>query len=101
MKKLKIAAIVALTAIAPIATTTIAYADDLIERQAYQDPNFETNRQKAIAILSQKGYQVTDVDVDTRMGKAILEVEAYKNHQEYNIKMSYPSLQILSEAIDD
>lgn len=102
MKKLKLIATIALATITPVAAVTAAYAgDDYIERQTYQDPNFESNRQKAITILTQKGYQVIDIDVDTHMGKPVLEVEAHKNHQEYDIKMSYPALQILSERIDD
>ncbi|MDO4896084.1 MAG: PepSY domain-containing protein [Moraxella sp.] len=94
---------------APVAMT--AYADydyeDRIENSVRQDANFSTNVEKAVKMLEQKGYTVKKVKADTykksRFSKPLpaLEVEAYKGHIEYDIKLSYPDLRILKEKIDD
>lgn len=79
----------------------VAYAgDDWVEHRAYQDPNFNNTLQKAEQILIQKGYTVADMEVDGWLGKSVLEIEAYKDYQEYDIVMSYPDLKILSERRD-
>ena len=92
------AAILATTGVT--ATTAFADYDDHIEHQVYQDANFQAVQQRAINTLKRQGYQVTDIDVDTHMGKPILEIEAYKGGQEYDIKMSYPDLRIISQTPD-
>ncbi|ELA09071.1 hypothetical protein MOMA_01640 [Moraxella macacae 0408225] len=74
--------------------------DDQIETQIYQDKNFNTIKQKAIEMLQQKGYRVADIDADDYRGKPSLSIEAYKNGQEYDIEMLYPSLKIVKEKID-
>lgn len=86
-------------ATASVATVT-AHADDYREFQLRQDADFGKTVQKAVDILTKKGYQVGEVDVDYKWGKPVLEIEAYKNHQEYDIVMSYPDLKILSERPD-
>ncbi|MDO4877887.1 MAG: PepSY domain-containing protein [Neisseria sp.] len=94
MKKLFVAALIALSAAAASA------GDDHIERRIYSDKDFEQNRAKAVRILEQKGYQVHDVDADDHWGKPVLEIEAYKNGREYDIIMSYPDLKIIKESRD-
>lgn len=47
-------------------------------------------------LLQSKGYQVVDIDLDAHHGQKTLEVEACKNGQEYDIRLSYPNLEILS-----
>ena len=96
MKKFVIATMLALTA----AVATPAMADDRIEQQVYSDANFAQNRAKAVKMLEQRGYQVHSIDADDHWGKPVLEVEAYKNGQEYDIVLSYPDLKIIKEQID-
>ena len=104
LRHLLTSTLVATLAIGSATLATIAYADydydDRIEAKVYQDNNFDANVAKAVKILERKGYQVGEVDVDTRMGKPVLEIEAYKNHAEYDIVMSYPDLRIISERRD-
>ena len=78
-----------------------AFANDYIEQQIYSDKNFEQNRAKAVRMLEQRGYQVHDIEADDKWGKPVLEVEAYKNGREYDITLSYPSLKIIREKLDD
>lgn len=86
---------------ASIATIS-AHADDYLEFQTRQDVNFDKNVQKAVAILTKKGYQVdtASIDVDDRWGKPVLEIDAYKGATKYDIVMSYPDLKILKEKRD-
>lgn len=99
-KTLLTALIISTTAV----TATVAQAgydhDDRIEAQVYQDMNFDKNVQKAIEILTKKGYQVGDIEADAYRGKPALDIEAYKNNAKYDIKMSYPDLNILKEVRD-
>ncbi len=79
----------------------VAYAgDDWIEYKTYQDPNFDSVLKTAEQTLIQKGYTIADIDVEGHFGKPVLEVEAYKDYQEYDIVMSYPDLKIISEHRD-
>ncbi len=94
MKKFVLAAVFA-------AVTSTAFANDYIEQQIYSDKNFEQNRAKAVRMLEQRGYQVHDIEADDKWGKPVLEVEAYKNGREYDITLSYPSLKIIREKLDD
>ncbi len=98
--KLKAMLLTGVLALGAIGGTAAYAGDDWIEHKAYQDPNFDSTLQKAEQILTQKGYTIADMEVDGRFGKPVLEVEAYKNYQEYNIVMSYPDLKILSERRD-
>ena len=58
----------------------------------YQDPNLSGAVNEAVAKLAQEGYQVTDVDVESYLGKGVLEIEAYRGHVEHHVIMSYPKL---------
>lgn len=93
MKKFLWTAIVALSA-------ATAGASDYIEQKIYSDKNFEQNRAKAVKILAQRGYQVHDVEADSRRGQPVLDIEAFKDGREYDIVLSYPDLKIIKERID-
>ena len=93
MKKFVFTALIA-------AAAASSFADDRIERQVYNDANFEQNRAKAVQILEQRGYQVRDIEANDHWGKPILEADAYKNGQEYDIVLSYPDLKIIKEKVD-
>lgn len=93
MKKFLLTAIVALSA------ATVG-ASDYIEQKIYSDKNFEQNRAKAVKILEQRGYQVHDVEADSRRGQPVLDIEAFKDGREYDIVLSYPDLKIIKERID-
>lgn len=87
-----------------VATTGVvstAHASDWIENKVYQDPKFPSIAEQAEKILTQKGYTIKDIEADSRFGKPVLEIEAYKGYQEYDIVMSYPDLKIISERRDD
>ncbi|HHK6003376.1 TPA: PepSY domain-containing protein [Neisseria subflava] len=93
MKKFLLTAIVVLSA-------ATAGASDYIEHKIYNDKNFEQNRAKAVKILEQRGYQVHDVEADSRRGQPVLDIEAFKDGREYDIVLSYPDLKIIKERID-
>ena len=93
MKKFLLTAIVALSA-------ATAGAGDYIEQKIYSDKNFEQNRAKAVKLLEQRGYQVHDVEADSRRGQPVLDIEAFKDGREYDIVLSYPDLKIIKERID-
>lgn len=88
-----------------LAVTGVAHADndydDQIERQVQTDTEFNKKQNEAIAILKKRGYQVVKVEADEHRGKPALSIEAYKNGQEYEITMAYPSLKIIREKRDD
>ena len=67
MKKFLLTAIVALSA-------ATAGASDYIEQK----------------MLEQRGYQVHDVEADSRRGQPVLDIEAFKDGREYDIVLSYP-----------
>ena len=94
MKKFVLAAALVLVSAA-------ASADNHIEYRIRNDRNYEQNRAKAVRMLEQRGYQVHDIEADDKWGKPVLEVEAYKNGREYDITLSYPSLKIIREKLDD
>lgn len=83
--------------------TIPAYAndrDDVIERQMQTEPQFTQKKQQAIALLKERGYQVTKVEAEVHRGQKTLEIEAFKNGQEYDILMDYASLKIIKEEMD-
>lgn len=98
MKKI-LATVLALSLLTP----AVAFADndDHIEREIRTDVNYQANVKKATQLLQSKGYQVVGIDPDVHRGQKTLGVEAYKNGQEYDIRLSYPNLEILSERLDD
>lgn len=69
--------------------------DDKIKKSVYEDNNFESIKQQAIQKLTNMGYQVEDIDVDDYRQKPVLEIEAERGSQDYDIKLSYPDLQII------
>jgi hypothetical periplasmic protein len=93
MKKFVFTALIA-------AAAASSFAGDRIERQVYNDANFAQNRAKAVQMLEQRGYQVRNIEADDHWGKPVLEADAYKNGQEYDIVLSYPDLKIIKEKVD-
>ncbi|WP_416191148.1 PepSY domain-containing protein [Neisseria sp. CCUG12390] len=93
MKKIMLTAVMALMA-------GSAFANDRIEHQVESDPKYQAIAEKAAKMLEARGYQVHDVDADDHLGKPALDVEAVKNNQEYDIKLSYPDLKIIYEKRD-
>lgn len=100
MLNLKKTAIASLLAVPFLAVNLSAVADDRIESQVYADPNYQSVVAKAKQTLEAKGYQVVEIEADDYRRKPALSVEAYKNGQEYDIKLSYPKLDILKEKVD-
>ena len=103
MKKLILAAAVTLMAATAAAHDRHDYREDRedrIEAQIYDDPNFDANLDKAEKILERQGYQVHDIEPDVYRGKPALDIEATNDGRDYDIKMSYPALKILSKKID-
>lgn len=86
--------------IAALGLSATAFANDRIEQEIHNSGQFEAKRAQAVKVLEQKGYAVHDVDADDHMGKPVLDVEASKNNQEYDIKLSWPDLNIIEEKID-
>ncbi|STZ77322.1 PepSY domain-containing protein [Bergeriella denitrificans] len=97
MKKIFALSLAALTA---ATLPAVSAAGDYIERQVYESADFPAKRDQAVKMLEAKGYRISDIDVDDRWGKPVLEIEAYKNHQEYDIILSYPDLNIIEERAD-
>ncbi|WP_315040560.1 PepSY domain-containing protein [Faucicola mancuniensis] len=98
-KKIAIASLMAL----PMMFASVAHADydDEIEYKILRDANYPAIKQKAIKQLQAKGYRVLDIDADDYHGKPSLSIEAVKNHQEYDIELSYPDLKVLKEKLDN
>lgn len=98
-------------ALTTAAASTVAMADydydDRIEAQVYQDKNFQANADKVVKILEKKGYTVKKVEADTykktpfSKSQPVIKAEAYKGYVEYEIKFSYPDLNIVQERADD
>lgn len=98
MKLLPVFAFAILSAVSVLSDT--AYADndgyDDIEHQLYTDVVFVRNEQRAVNDLRKRGYIVQEVDVEVHRGRPILlQIEAYKNGQKYEIIVEYPSLKVI------
>lgn len=94
-----------LTALLIAVPAVSAYADDFdrddqIEHSVRADQNYVVNKQKAIAKLQKQGYRVTKIDTDDHRGQGVFDIEAYKGKKKYDIKMSYPSLNIIKRQRD-
>lgn len=98
LKNLAGAGLMAVASVSAVADNDMG---DRIEAQIYQDKNFEAIKQKAITKLTKQGYHVVEVEADDYRLKPALSVEAYKNGQEYDIKLSYPDLVVLQHKLDN
>lgn len=98
LKNLVVASLVALVSVSVVADNDF---DDRIEAKVYQDKSYQTVKQKAIEKLEQEGYQVVEIEADSYRFKPALSIEAYKNGQEYDIKLSYPDLVVLKHKLDN
>ena len=97
MKKLFIAALT----LSLVSLSPIAQADNSrLEKEVYADPAYQANLSKARTDLESRGYQVTNITVTEHQGKKALKIEAFKNGQEWNVCLDYPSLRTLSEKRD-
>ena len=52
-------------------------------------------------LLQARGYQIISITPTQHRGRPILVVEALKNGQTYHIRLTYPSLKIISEIRKD
>ena len=93
MKKFVFTALIA-------AAAASSFAGDRIERQVYNDANFAQNRAKAVQMLEQRGYQVRNIEADDHWGKPVLEADAYKNGQEYDVIIDAKTGNVLSAKRD-
>ena len=64
-------------------------------------PDFHALHKQASEILGKQGYQIVDIDLDHEYGNSILDIDATKDGMAYDIKMSYPQLNIISTLIDN
>lgn len=99
MKKIVLSTLVAVPFV--VGSVSAVADDNHIERQMYQDKNYQSVITKARQTLEAKGYQVIEIEADDYRFQPALSVEAIKNGQEYDIKLSYPNLKVLKEKIDN
>ena len=74
--------------------------EDKIKKSMLSDPNFETIKAKAIQKIEAMGYKVDDINTDDYRQKPIFEIEAERGNEEYEIRLAYPSLDILTVEED-
>ncbi len=67
-----------------------------IKQSVYQDKNFAQYKQKAMQKLQSMGYSVDEIEADDYRQKWILQADVEKNDTDYEIRLSYPSLDILT-----
>lgn len=70
--------------------------EDTIKKSVYNDRNFESIKNKAKSKLEAMGYKIDKIKADDYKNKAVLEVDADRGDKEYEIRLSYPDLQILT-----
>lgn len=81
--------------------------DDYVEHSMYQDANFASNVEKAVAMLEQQGYTIKKVEAEAYQPMHLttpqpaLQIDAYKGHLEYEMTLSYPDLRVVKTKIDD
>ena len=99
--KVLIATALGVALVAPVAS----YADDdhqeeRIENSIRNDRNYQAKVGQARRNLQARGYRVKSIRPDAHNGRKTLEVEATKNGREWDIRLAYPSLRIISEKPD-
>ena len=70
--------------------------EDKIKKSIYSDSNFESIKSKAKSKLEAMGYKIDEIKADDYKKQAVLEVDADRGGKEYEIRLSYPDLQILT-----
>lgn len=71
-------------------------AEDRIKKSIYNDPTFDSIKTKAVQKLKDLSYEIEEIEADDYKQKPILKVDANRGDDDYEIKLSYPSLDILT-----
>jgi opacity protein-like surface antigen len=72
------------------------YGSDNVKQSIYQDANFNSVKAKAERKLKDMGYTIDEIEVDDYQNKGILKADVDRGDKEYEIRLSYPGLQILT-----
>lgn len=72
------------------------YGSDNVKQSIYQDANFNSIKAKAERKLKDMGYTIDEIEVDDYQNKGILKADVDRGDKEYEIRLSYPGLQILT-----
>lgn len=65
----------------------------------YEPSNVALTRQKATSTLTRQGFGVKQVKNTHRYGTEVLEVQAVRQGQHYDIILTYPSLKVIEQKI--
>lgn len=66
------------------------------KQRVYQDANFNSVKAKAERKLKDMGYSIDEIEVDDYQNKGILKADVDRGDKEFEIRLSYPELQILT-----
>lgn len=66
-----------------------------VEDNIKSEARYPAIRQRALRKLNGLGYKVTSIDLDEKNNRGVFEIEAKKGGQDYDIVLSYPSLDII------
>lgn len=66
-----------------------------IDNKTSNEARYSVIRQRAIRKVNAMGYQVTDIEFEEKKKRGIFEIEARRGSQDYEIELSYPSLDVL------
>ena len=72
------------------------YGKNDVKDNIKQDANFNTIKAKAERKLKNMGYKIDEIEVDDYQNKGILKADVDLGDKEYEIRLSYPGLQILT-----
>lgn len=70
--------------------------EDKIKSTILADDNFELIKKKAAQKLEKMGYVIDEIEVDDYQQKAILKADVDRGDKEYEVRLSYPDLDILT-----
>jgi len=72
------------------------YGKNNVKDSIKQDANFNTIMAKAERKLKNMGYKIDEIEVDDYQNKGILKADVDLGDKEYEIRLSYPGLKILT-----
>lgn len=72
------------------------YGKNNVKDSIKQDANLNTIMAKAERKLKNMGYKIDEIEVDDYQNKGILKADVDRGDKEYEIRLSYPGLQILT-----
>lgn len=72
------------------------YSKNNVKDSIKQDANLNTIMAKAERKLKNMGYKIDEIEVDDYQNKGILKADVDRGDKEYEIRLSYPGLQILT-----